>query len=138
MDIANWITLIAGFGVGSGITVIIQHVLKKREAIFESQRQKTEHRYGVIILLMYAAYDFKSNEVALRINRPNLKTQKDVLEDLKAEWFNMLLFASDETQESLHSFIQSPDLNCLKRTAIAMRQDLGRGNISNVIYELKF
>ena len=137
MDVSNWITLFLGLGIGSGITALVQHFLKKRESAFNSQRQDLEKRYRVIILLMYAAYDFEPNHISLRINRPDLATQEDVLEDLKAEWFNMLLFASDTTQNSLHRFIHTPDLTSLKRTAISMRKDLGRSNLGQSIYELK-
>ena len=87
---------------------------------------------------MYAAYDFEGNSSSLRINRPDLKDQDEVLEELKAEWFNMLLFASETTQKSLHSFIQSPTLENLKNTALSMRKDLGRGGMGNSIYDLKF
>jgi hypothetical protein len=138
MDISNWITLITGLGVGSGLTALSQHFLKKREAAFNSQRQDLEKRYRVIILLMYAAYDFESNKSSLRINRPDLKSKQDVLEDLKAEWFNMLLFSSNSTQEALHAFIHEPNLVNLKHTALSMRKDLGRGNLEESIYDLKF
>jgi hypothetical protein len=138
MDTSSWITLITGLGIGSGLTGLAQHFLKKREASFNSQRQDLEKRYRVVILLMYAAYDFESNKSNLRINRPDLKTQKDVLEDLKAEWFNMLLFASENTQNELHSFVHTPSLENLKSTALSMRQDLGRGSLGASLDELKF
>ncbi|TVZ37654.1 hypothetical protein P886_1996 [Alteromonadaceae bacterium 2753L.S.0a.02] len=138
MEASNWITLIIGLGVGSGLTALVQHFLKKQEAVFTSQRQDLEKRYRVIILLMYAAYDFEGNSSSLRINRSDLKSQGEVLEELKAEWFNMLLFASEATQKSLHSFIQKPTLENLKNTALSMRKDLGRGGIGNLIYDLTF
>jgi hypothetical protein len=53
-----------------------------------------------------------------------------VLDDLTAEWYNMLLFASQDTLEALRSFIQNADKNNLSKTASAMRKDLGRGIVS--------
>lgn len=138
MEAANWITLILGLGVGSAVTGLIQHLLKQKEAAFQSRRQELEKRYRVVILLMYAAFDFDSNKTSFRIQRPDLKNQQDVLDELKAEWYNMLLFASVDTQKNLHSFIKSPTLNNLKKAAVSMRNDLGRGKIGNELDELQF
>jgi len=97
----NWITLItgliAGLGIGSVVTAWIQHSLKLKETAYESQRKDLEARYRVVILLMYAAFDFESNKTTLRINRPDLQNKQSVLDELKAEWYNMMLFASAET-----------------------------------------
>jgi len=46
---------------------------------------------------MHAAFDFESNKTTLRINRPDLQNKQSVLDELKAEWYNMMLFASAET-----------------------------------------
>ncbi len=66
---------------------------------------------------MYAGFDFESNKTSLRINRPDLVDKQSVLDELTAEWYNMMLFASEDTLESL-------------RRASAMRKDLGRGSVS--------
>lgn len=142
METSNWFTLftglIAGLGIGSAVTAFIQHLLKKREVVYQSQRQELEKRYRVVILLMYAALDFEVNETPLRIQRPDLKNQNDVLDELKAEWYNMLLFASAHTQKNLYLFIKEPNLSNLKKAAISMRQDLGRGEIGNTVNDLEF
>ena len=134
MNTTNWITLatglIAGLGIGAIVTAMIQHSLKIKEISYQSLRQDLEKRYRVVILLMYAAFDFELNKAALRINRPDLKNQKSVLEELEAEWINMLLFASKETLDKLHSFINNPNKENLHKTAISMRKDLGRDVIS--------
>ncbi len=79
---------------------------------------------------MYAAFDFESNQTSLRINRPDLLDKRSVLDELTAEWYNMMLFASEETLKSLRSFIQNPDKSNLRKTASAMTTDLGRGTVS--------
>lgn len=122
--------LIAGLGIGSATTAWIQHSLKRREAAYQSHRKDLEARYRVVILLMYAGFDFESNKTTLRINRPDLIDKQSVLDELTAEWYNMMLFASEDTLESLRSFIQNPDKNNLRKTASAMRKDLGRGTVS--------
>jgi len=85
----SWITLatglVAGLGIGSVVTALIQYGLKIKEVAHQSQRQDLEARYKVIILLMYAAHDFVSNETTMRIHRPDLKCREDVLAELHAE-----------------------------------------------------
>lgn len=119
--------LVAGLGMGTALTALVQHLLKRKEAAHDSQRKDLEARYRVVILLMYAASDFESNRTTFRINRPDLKSKESVLEELEAEWINMVLFASSETLASLRAFITDPSRKNLLAAALAMRKDLGRG-----------
>jgi len=121
--------LVAGLGVGTAATALVQHMLKQKEATRESQRRDLEARYRVVILLMYAAVDFENNRASFRINRPDLTTKKLVLEELQAEWINMTLFASSEALKSLQAFIAQPTRPMLFQAALAMRADLGRGGV---------
>ena len=73
MDFEIFKGLIVGLGFGAIATATIQYFLKKRESANLSQRRDLEKRYRVVILLMYAAYDFKGNATALRMNRPDLR-----------------------------------------------------------------
>jgi hypothetical protein len=121
--------IIGGLGIGSALTALVQHTLRRREAAHQSQREALEARYKVMILLMYAAYDFKANETAIRIQRPDLKTRNEVLENLHAEWINAMLFASDRTLTALTYFLNDPSFKHLADCAVSMRQDLGRGQL---------
>lgn len=142
MELFNWVTLVtgllAGLGIGSVFTSFAQHFLKQKELDLKSRREDLERRYRVIILLMYAAQDFQSYETAIRIQRSDLKSKEDVIDELKAEWFNMLLFSSEQTQTFLHKFIEDPNTKNLKRAAISMRKDLGRGSLEESIIDLEF
>ncbi len=121
--------LVAGLGIGTAITALVQHSLKRRESTYESQRKDLEARYRVVILLMYAAFDFAGNKTTIRIHRPDLQSKESILEELEAEWTNMILFASSEALRSLRSFINAPSRANLLAAAFAMRKDLGRGKI---------
>src|SRR5687768_13252545 len=138
MDTTLLTGLIAGLGIGSIFTALIQWFLKREESAYESQRQDLEKRYHVIILLMYAALDFESNKTTMRIHRPDLKNRKDILDELKAEWYNMFLFASGATLENLHSFITDPDEKNFRNAAFSMRKDLNRNKFSSKIEKLFF
>jgi len=121
--------LVAGLGIGTALATLVQYWLKKREATYESQRKDLEARYRVVILLMYAAFDFESNRTTFRINRPDLKDKESVLKELVAEWHNMILFASSETLRALRSFVENPSEQNLLAAAFAMRKDLGRNQV---------
>jgi hypothetical protein len=122
--------LVAGLGIGAVVTAIVQHSLKRKEAAYESQRKDLEARYRVIVLLMYAAVDFEANQASFRINRPDLTTKQLVLDELRAEWHNMLLFASSATVKALQAFIAKPTRITLVQAALAMRTDLGRDAVT--------
>lgn len=121
--------LVSGLGIGTVFTAIVQHAIKQKEATQESLRKDLEARYRVVILLLYAAFDFESNRTTIRINRPDLKDKESVLKELEAEWHNMILFASTETLKSLGLFISAPSETNLLAAAYAMRRDLGRGSV---------
>lgn len=138
MDIKIILTLLTGLGIGSALTTLVQHLLQKKNSVFESQRGDLEKRYKVIILLMYAAFEFEDNKAILRISRPDLENKRDVLNELKAEWYNMMLFASAATQGNLHAFINNANVENLTNTAISMRKDLGRNAIDSSLHKLRF
>jgi hypothetical protein len=106
---ASWITLatglVAGLGIGSVTTALIQHQLRLKEAVRQSQRQ-------------------------------DLKSRNDVLDELKAEWVNMFLFASKATLDALRRFILEPTADNLVRCATSMRLDLGRDRLEIQNFDL--
>ena len=44
-----------------------------------------------------------------KLIRPDLVTLKDCENEIEAEWYNLLLFASDDVIKSLKEFIQKPE-----------------------------
>ena len=79
------LSLISGAGLGAVITAFVQYWLNRRETTLKSQRNDLEARYRVVILLMYAVVNFADNRASLRINRPDLKTREQVIDELEAE-----------------------------------------------------
>ena len=53
-----------------------------------------------------------------------LVTLEDWKNEVRAEWFNLLLFATDDVIKSLKEFIQKPENATYAKTVIAMRKDL--------------
>lgn len=119
--------VVAAFGLGAVLAALAQHFLQRRDKALDSRRQELEARYRVIPLLMYAVLYFEKSAATLSIHRPEMKSQQDVIEELKAEWHNMLLFGSPRAIDALKVFIESPSTSSYLAAISAMRADLGRG-----------
>jgi len=50
--------------------------------------------------------------------------------ELKIEWNNMILYASEEVLQKAYIFIQNPSQDNFYKVALAMREDLWGGKIS--------
>ena len=80
--------------------------------------------------------DFEKNKYLLQQNRREyIKTPEDLISELKIEWNNMLLYASEEVLSCMHGFIKQPNQNTFRVAAIAMRKDLWGGKLSSNILE---
>lgn len=72
------------------------------------------------------------------IHRPDLNSKEKLFLELKTEWNNMILYASDEVLLKSHAFINNPSHGNYKKLAISMRKDLWGGKISPEIEKLNF
>lgn len=131
MTFENIISILALLGIG-GICGHYFRILweRKNSALLQKQEFK-EVRYKCMVMLMLSCLDFERNKSMLhQSGRQYIKSLTDLKEELKLEWNNMILFASDEVLTTLHLFIQNPSQNSYRNVAIAMRKDLWGGKIS--------
>ena len=110
---------------------------RKKEAQLHKQEFK-EARYKCVILLMYAALDFDTHAPLLHQHGRNFPDLKSLHDELKTEWHNMFLFASEDVLVEIHGFILSPSVTALRKTANAMRSDLWGGKVSDHVLRLDF
>ena len=87
---------------------------------------------------MHAFLNFAKRAPHLEQVGRHFTSQADLLDELKMEWHNMILFASDDALKQVHSFIQSPSVAQFKRAALAMRADLWGGEVSTDLECLDF
>jgi hypothetical protein len=87
---------------------------------------------------MYGFLEYKDSSDFLIIQRPDLNSKEKLLLELKTEWNNMILYASDEVLLKAHTFLNTPTHENYKRIAIAMRKDLWGGKINPNIEKLNF
>lgn len=127
-------------GVGGIIGGYVSYLLdKKKEREFKVLEQK-EKRYKSCLLYMDAYFEPK-NIKYLSSRQPDIDSADDVIEYLKMEFYEMMLYASKDVILSVKSFIENPVRENFLKTILSMRQDLSSRNndldLSNMTLEVK-
>lgn len=112
-------------GVGGVVGGYVTYLFdKKKEREFKVLEQK-EKRYKSCLLYMDAFFDPK-NIKYLSSRQPDIDNAQDVIEYLKMEYHEMMLYAAKEVILSVKAFIENPTHENFLRTILTMRQDLSR------------
>ncbi|MBI3485958.1 hypothetical protein HY025_03355 [Candidatus Daviesbacteria bacterium] len=110
-------------GVGGIIGAYVSSLLdKKKELEFKLLEQK-ERRYKSCLLYMDAFFEPK-NIKYLSSRQPDIDNAHDVIEYLKMEYHEMMLYASKVVILSVKVFIENPTRENFLQTILCMRQDL--------------
>lgn len=116
------LTLLGVGGIAGGyITYLLD---KKKEREFKVLEQK-EKRYKSCLLYMDAFFEPK-NIKYLSSRQPDIDNAKDVIEYLKMEYHEMMLYASKEVILAVKAFIENPTHENFLRTILLMRKDLSK------------
>lgn len=123
MDIEIIITAVTALGVGGIFTVIVSHYLDRgREIDFKRHEQK-EKRYRSVLLYMDVYFEPR-NIKFLSSRQPDISSQNDVIEYLKAEYHEMLLYSPKNVLLAIKKFLNNPNRENFLLTILEMRQDL--------------
>lgn len=118
--IISALTLLGLGGIlGGYITYLLD---KKKEREFKVLEQK-EKRCKSCLLYMDAFFEPK-NIKYLSSRQPDIDNAQDVIEYLKIEYHEMMLYASKEVIMAVKVFIENPTHEKFLRTILTMRQDL--------------
>ena len=117
------LTIFGVVGIGGIIATSLTYVYEKRKQIKFSLQVMKEKRYKAIVLKMQIVVEPKNIKHVLT-PKPDLKNIEDWKNEVRVEWFNLLLFASDDVIKALKEFILKPDNISYARTVLAMRKDL--------------
>ena len=106
MNIENVFSMLALLGIG-GILGHLFRILWERKSSKLLQKQEfKETRYKCIIILMLSLLDFEKNRQMLHLHgREYIKNKEDLIYELKLEWNNMILYASEEVLQKTYIFI---------------------------------
>jgi hypothetical protein len=132
------ITILSLLGLGGIVGAFFNSVWERNKAISLQKQEYKEARYKAIILLMYGFLEYKDESDFLIIHRPDLNSKEKLFLELKTEWNNMILYASDEVLLKSHTFLNKSSHENYKKLAIEMRKDLWGGKISHKIKKLNF
>ena len=131
MNIENVSTILGLLGLGGLLGTYFRILLERKNTAQLQKQEYKEVRYKCIMILAMSLLDFERNKYLLhQNNREYIKTPKDLVAELKIEWNNMILFASDEVLSTMHEFIENPSQDSFRIFALAMRKDLWGGKIS--------
>ena len=110
-------------GVGGIVGGYITFLLDKKKELEFKQLEQKEKRYKSCLLYMDVYFEPK-NIKYLSSRQPDIDNAQDVIEYLKAEYHEMLLYASKKVILSVKSFINNPTRENFLKTVLSMRQDL--------------
>ncbi|HBG61577.1 MAG: hypothetical protein A2Y03_05730 [Omnitrophica WOR_2 bacterium GWF2_38_59] len=132
------VPILSLLGLGGIAGAFFNSIWERNKTISLQKQQYKETRYKAIILLMYGFLEYKDESDFLIIHRPDLNSKEKLFLELKTEWNNMILYASDEVLLRAHTFLNKPSHENYKKLAIEMRKDLWGGKISHEIEKLNF
>ena len=110
-------------GVGGIVGGYITFLLDKKKELEFKQLEQKEKRYKSCLLYMDVYFEPK-NIKYLSSRQPDIDNAQDVIEYLKAEYHEMLLYAPKEVILSVKAFINNPTRENFLKTVLSMRQDL--------------
>ena len=138
MTIEDIFKVVSLLGLGGILGTYFRILWERRNKALIQKQEFKETRYKCIILLMHSALDFDKNKILLNQHGRSFATLDDLMDELKAEWHNMILYASDEVLTESHVFICNPSQIAFKKVALAMRGDLWGGKVSPQLETLTF
>jgi len=138
MTIENALSALGLLGVGGVIGTYLRILWERHNTALLHKQEFMETRFKCIILLMYTALNFEERGPGLKQYGRNFHSNDDVIDELKAEWHNAILFASDDVLKSIHAFINKPSVKEFKHAALAMRKDLWGSSSTGTLQSLDF
>jgi hypothetical protein len=132
------LSLITAVGIGGILGAYFKTQFERKKELQEQEHQLKRTRYGVILMLMLAKLDPKDGLEKIKPHRADLKSITDIDKELKAEYYNAIIFASDNVLKTMTGFIKSPTYQNYITSATAIRKDLWkkktRINENDIVY----
>ena len=123
--ITEIISLVSGLSLGSILGVFAKSSLDKQQMRFTKVFDFKEVRYKAMAILMLSAVDQSTYSLRqLRMRRPEIGTVEDLDNELRMEYYNAMLFASDGVLKNFETFLSDKAIANYEAVARAMREDL--------------
>ena len=138
LTVENVLSALGLLGIGGALGTYFRIVWERKSSAQLQKQEFKDTRYKCIIMLMYTLLDFDKRSKGLEKFGRDFKSQEQLIDEIKAEWHNAILFATDEVLEDLHAFIKEPSAESFKKSALSMRKDLWGGKLSATLESLEF
>lgn len=122
----NLIQIIGLLGLGGLISSYFTILWQRKNEEEKLKQEFKETRYKCIILLMKALLDFDKYKPFLIKHNYDISGKEDLIDLLKDEQLNSMLYASSNFIKAMKKFIINPNKDTLVLTAIEMRKNLWR------------
>jgi hypothetical protein len=117
--------VISSLGVGGLLGVFAKSFLDRRQLKFSKLFEYKEERYRAMANLMLSAVNPTQRDMEqLEITRPGVHSVADIHEELEAEYYYSMLFASDDVLGSFAEFLKDKSTANYQAVVQAMRKDL--------------
>lgn len=117
------LAILGVLGVGGLLATCMTYIFEKRKHIRFSEQEEKEKRYKKLINALRIVLEPENLKYVKEI-RPDLKNVDDWKNEIRQEYFNSVLFASDDVIRALREFILTPNNATYGKTVLAMRKDL--------------
>ena len=105
--------------------VFAKSVLDKRQLKFSKIFEYKEARYKAMMIMMFVAMNPSEYELDhLRNHRPDIDGIDGLDRELKLEYYNAMLYASDRVLDGLEAFLRDKTEANWRAVTHAMRKDL--------------
>jgi hypothetical protein len=124
---AEIVSLVSGLGFGGLVGIFAKSALDKQQMKFTKVFDFKEVRYKALTILMLTATgqsDYAWHQ--LRLRRPEINKVEDLDNELRTEYYNAMLFASDKVLKNFKVFLADKTIANYQAVAHAMREDLYR------------
>lgn len=118
------IALLTAMGFGAILQSALNFYIASRKRKSEQKQQFKETRYKAIILLCHAHVYYEREKRQLEVHRPDIKSREELSDELKMEWMNMSLYASDKVILAMKKFVETENKKTFNQLILAMRKDL--------------
>lgn len=125
------LALLGLIGIGG---IIANFQVRRKELEFKALENK-ERRYRSCLLYM-DVYFHPSNIKYLSSRQPDIHDAEDVIEYLRAEYHEMVLYAGKPVVLGVKAFIDNPTRERFLKAILAMRQDLWKLKSSLTVDEV--
>lgn len=124
MNAEQVLAVLGLIGIGGIIQALVSYIIGSRKKKSDAKQELKETRYKAILLLCYAFVNYEREKTTLVINRPNITSKDELLNELNVEWVNMSLYASDNVILKMKQLLEKQTHDCYNALIVEMRRDL--------------